>query len=105
MDRRTWNFLAVGLLIAVGIAGFLSTFASGEPDGLERVAIDQGFDDTAEDPALDSPLADYAVEGIENEKVATGLAGVIGVAVTLGLTVGILKIVQYRRRLTTDTAD
>jgi len=90
--------MAGGLVVAIAIAGILSSFASGEPDGLERVAIDQGFEDTAEDPKLDSPLADYSVKGIENDGLATGLAGVIGVIVTLGLMIGILKIVQWHCR-------
>ena len=50
MDRRTWAFLAAGLVLAIGIAGFSGLFSSGEPDGLERVSIDQGFDDDASRP-------------------------------------------------------
>jgi hypothetical protein len=103
MDRRTWAFLASGLVIALGVAGFMSLLSSDDPDGLERVSIDQGFDNTAQDPSLDTPLADYAVEGVENDGLATGLAGVIGVILTLGLTVGILKVVQSRRRVDPDT--
>ena len=98
MDRRTRGFLAVGLAVALLVAGVVSLFASDQPDGLERVSIDQGFADSAQDSAIDSPLADYAVEGIENEGLSTGLAGIIGVAVTLLLTVGILKIARLRRR-------
>lgn len=103
MDKRTWAFLAAGLVLAIGIAGFSGLFSSGEPDGLERVSIDQGFDDDATDSALDSPLSDYGVEGVDNDGLSTGLAGVIGVVVTLGLTMGILKIVQLRRKQTADT--
>ncbi|MCJ7726238.1 MAG: PDGLE domain-containing protein [Acidimicrobiia bacterium] len=97
MDRRTWGFVAGGLVVALLVAGGLSLLASGEPDGLERVSIDQGFDDAAQAPSLDSPLADYAVEGVENSGLSTALAGIVGVVVTLLLTVGILKIVQHRR--------
>ncbi len=98
MDRRTRTFIAGGLALTVVVAALLSLLASGEPDGLERIAIDKGFEETAADPALDSPLADYAVEGVDNQGVSTALAGIIGVAITLGLTVGVLKIVQWRRR-------
>ena len=87
MDKRLGWFLGAGLVIALVVAGVLSGFASGEPDGLERVSIDQGFEETAEEHGLaDSPLADYAVEGVEDGRLSTGLAGVIGVAITLAVS-------------------
>jgi cobalt/nickel transport system permease protein len=84
-------FLGIGLLVTLLVAGIASGFASSEPDGLEKVAIEEGFDETAEDHALaDAPLADYGVEGVENERVGTGLAGIIGVGITLVVMVGLL---------------
>ena len=91
MDRRTWAFLGIGLVVTLVVAVFVSGFASDQPDGLERVAIDQGFEDQADDHALEgSPLADYSVEGIENEGLSNGVSGVIGVAITLAVTVALL---------------
>jgi hypothetical protein len=81
----------------------MSLLSSDDPDGLERVSIDQGFDDTARDPSIDTPLTDYSVDGVENDGLATGLAGVIGVVLTLVLTIGILKVVQARRRVDPDS--
>ena len=90
MDRRLLWFLGIGLIVALLVAGLLSGFASGEPDGLERVSIDEGFDEAAADHALgDSPLAYYAVEGVEDGRLSTGLAGVIGVGVTLAVAAGL----------------
>lgn len=87
MDKRLWWFLGIGLLVALLVAGVLSGFASGSPDGLERVSIDEGFDETAQDHTLaDSPLADYSVAGVEDERLSTGLAGIIGVTITLALS-------------------
>lgn len=104
MDRRTWWFVIGGLVVTVAVAAVVSGFASGEPDGLEKVSIDQGFDAAATDHALaDSPLADYTVQGVDNERVSTGLAGVLGVAITLTSTVGLLygaRYLQRRRRST-----
>ena len=99
MDRRTRLFVLAGLVATVLVAAVVSGFASGDPDGLERVAIDQGFEETAGDHALDgSPLADYAVEGIDDERVSTGAAGIIGVAATLAVTVGLLYGVRFLQR-------
>jgi hypothetical protein len=102
MDKRLWWFLGIALMVVLVVAGVLSGFAADDPDGLERVAIDQGFDETAEDHALaGSPLADYAVEGVEDGRLSTGLAGVIGVTITLvvagGLFYGIRLYGKARR--------
>jgi cobalt/nickel transport system permease protein len=79
--RTTGFFIGLGLAVALILAFFVSPFASSKPDGLEKVSIDKGFDDTAKDHALaDAPLAEYGVEGVDNARLSTGLAGIIGVA-------------------------
>ena len=84
--RSAKGLLIGGLLLAFLLAGFLSGFASSEPDGLEKVAGDQGFLEAGRDSAVSGfPLADYAVRGIEDERLAGGLAGVIGVLLTLAV--------------------
>jgi hypothetical protein len=104
MDRRTWLFIIAGLAVTILVAAVASGFASSEPDGLEKVSIEEGFDETAEEHALaDSPLADYAVEGVDNERVSTGLAGVVGVIITLLLMTGLLLGVSRLRRSRADT--
>lgn len=99
--RRTAGtrpFLIAGLLVAIALALFVSPFASSSPDGLEKVSIDQGFDDTAEDHALsDSPVADYGVQGVGDERVSTGLAGLIGVLLTFGIGAGLFGLLRRRR--------
>ena len=103
MDRRLWIFLGIGLLVALLIAGVVSGFASSDPDGLERVSIDEGFDEAAADHALaDSPLADYAVEGVEDGRLSTGLAGIIGVAITLALSVALFGGIRLYGRARRD---
>ncbi len=67
--RTIGLFVGLGLAVALVLAFFVSPFASSKPDGLEKVAIDQGFDDTAKDHALaDAPLADYGVEGVDDAR-------------------------------------
>jgi cobalt/nickel transport system permease protein len=78
------GLVLAGLLVALALAALASPFASSRPDGLNRVAADHGFDRAARaGAAADSPLAGYAVEHVDNDKVAKGLAGVIGVGVTV----------------------
>ena len=77
------KLLVIGLLASIVIAGFLSFYASSQPDGLEKVSADQGLDVTAVDSVnADSALADYGVAGVENERASAFLGGVIGVAIT-----------------------
>jgi hypothetical protein len=91
-------FLAAGLLVAVGLALVVSGFATSSPDGLEKVTGDKGFLDTAKDHLFaDGPLADYAVKGVGNERLSTGLSGLIGVLITFGVGWGLFALVRGRR--------
>jgi uncharacterized membrane protein len=92
-----------GLLVTLGLAFLVSPFASSSPDGLEKVATDEGFIDTAEEHDLaDSPLADYGVSGVDDESLSTGLSGVIGVAITLGIALVLFGIFHARRPAAAD---
>ena len=93
-DRRPVGaraFVLGGLLVAVFFAAVVSQFAVDDPDGLERVAIDEGFERSAEEHAIaDSIFADYATAGIDNETVSLAVAGIAGVALTLLVGFGLL---------------
>lgn len=84
---RFWAFATGALVVAAALAVFVSPFASSSPDGLERVAADEGFEAAAaEEPVWGlSPLFDYQMPGIGDERVATAVAGLIGVIVLFGL--------------------
>ena len=98
MGVRWW---VVGYVIAVAVT-LLAPLASGSPDGLERVAEDAGFIERAQDAPY-AIIADYVVPGIQNEGLATILAGIIGVtviyAVVAGAMYGLYSL--YRRRSAT----
>lgn len=84
--RSAKGLLVGGLLLAFLLAGFFSGYASSSPDGLEKVAGDQGFLEAGRDSGFaGSPLADYAVRGIDDERLAGGLAGVLGVLMTVAV--------------------
>ena len=74
------KFYIAGFVISLFLAGVVSFYASSSPDGLEKVAEDIGFIETAKDHTIaDGTLADYGVKGIENERASVGVAGVAGV--------------------------
>ena len=90
-------FFAIGLLACLLIAGVASFYASGSPDGLERVAADKGFEDTAEEHAMEGgPLADYATRGVDNARLSGGLAGVAGVGLTAIVAGGLFLLLGRR---------
>lgn len=94
---RTRTLTAVGLVVALLLAGVASYYASAHPDGLEYVAERTGFLDTADEhAAADGPLADYTTEGVENDRLSGGLAGVIGALVVLLLAGGLALAVRRR---------
>nr|WP_239149671.1 energy-coupling factor ABC transporter permease [Streptomyces sp. SID12501] len=97
-SHRTRNVWLTGLAASLVLAGGVSFYASASPDGLEKVAADKGIDAKAEDhAAADSPLADYSVEGITDGRLSGGLAGVIGVGVTIVAGTGVFWAVRRRR--------
>jgi cobalt/nickel transport protein len=94
---RTRTFLLTGLVVALLLGGVASYYASSHPDGLEHVAEQVGFGDTADDhPVADGPMADYQVSGVDDARLSGGLAGVVGILVTLGLAGGVAFAVRRR---------
>jgi cobalt/nickel transport protein len=108
--RSTAAFFLGFLAVCLVVAGGLSYFASSDPDGLDTVTL-HGCDvvqtgagehlvgtciaQNADDHALaGSPLADYTVGGSEG---TVGVAGVIGVVVTLTLAGGLFWLLRRRR--------
>ncbi|HTE63727.1 MAG TPA: PDGLE domain-containing protein [Solirubrobacteraceae bacterium] len=86
-------FAILALALAVGLAVAVSPFASSAPDGLERVATDHGFVD--EQRQHGAPAPGYAFPGIDDPKLATGMAGFAGTLLVFGLGYGLAAV---RRR-------
>ncbi|NAS25448.1 cobalt ABC transporter permease [Herbidospora sp. NEAU-GS84] len=86
-------FLVGGGIVALLLAGVVSFFASSSPDGLERVAEDEGFIGAATDHSFGGfLLADYGDVG----GVPVGVAGIIGVVITLLVGGAILWSVRQK---------
>jgi hypothetical protein len=92
-SRAWW---VAGLAIAVLIVIILVPMASGDPDGLERVAEDSGFLASAQE-ALYSILPDYSVPGLEDATLTTILAGLIGVGLVFAIMWGLGSLLARRR--------
>lgn len=92
MRLKWWH---IALLICLAVA-LLAPLASSSPDGLERVAKDEGFIESA----LEAPfqlIADYLFPGIENEALATILAGIIGTLVIFGVVYSMAWLLKRGR--------
>jgi cobalt/nickel transport system permease protein len=96
----TLAFVIIGIAAAVALVIFLAPNANPNPDGLEKVAADQGIDSEVRGHALaDTPLADYGVSGVDNRYVGTWVAGLTGVAVTFAIGAGVVFVVRRARRV------
>jgi len=92
--RIKWWHIALVICLAVA---FLSPLASSSPDGLEKVAEDHGFVEQAHEAPF-QVIADYLFPGIENEALATVLAGIIGTLVIFGTVYGLARLLRLRKR-------
>jgi cobalt/nickel transport protein len=92
-------FVFVGLAIALSIAAFLSPLASQDPDGLDRVAEDLKFNEKAVELPITGKLPtaqifdEYSLKAVSDEKLSTGIAGILGTLLTFGLTWSVGKLV------------
>ena len=93
MKSKWW---LVSLLVCLAVAG-LSPLASSAPDGLERVAQDQGFGGLAKAPPL-RLIADYLFPGIENGTTATILAGMLGTLLLFSMAYALAWLLAFRKR-------
>ena len=95
MRRGNLALLAGGLVVALLVVVVLAPNASSSPDGLERVAEDQGFADRAEGARFEL-LSDYSIPGVDNEAASTILAGVVGVLVITAIALLAARALRWR---------
>jgi ABC-type Fe3+-siderophore transport system permease subunit len=92
MNKKWWLIALIFCLILATI----SPLASSSPDGLEKVAEDKGIVDLAQEAHYEV-VADYIFPGIENEAVATILAGLIGALILFGVVYSLAWLVKSRK--------
>ncbi|MFA7295604.1 MAG: PDGLE domain-containing protein [Dehalococcoidia bacterium] len=93
--RRT--LLLTGIAIALLVAAVASFAASPAPDGLERVAEDQGFLERAQDARYEL-LPDYTIPGLGEGPLSTAAAGAVGVLVVAAATLGAGALLRRRHK-------
>jgi cobalt/nickel transport protein len=71
------------VIVALGLAVFVSPFASANPDGLDKTAETLSFADKAAEP-IPAPMPDYTVGAIKLPRVGTSVAGGIGTMAAFG---------------------
>jgi len=86
----------IGLAIAALIVIILAPLASPDPDGLERVAEDNGFIDQATN-FFSGLFSDYAIPGIDDPRMSTILSGLLGVVIVVGIMFLVGRILARRR--------
>ena len=97
VSRSIRGIVIGGGAAALVLAGVVSFYASGNPDGLEYVAGENGFLRTARDHLLGgSALADYGEVG----GIPIGVAGVLGVLLIIGAGWLVFRSVSRRSRRT-----
>ncbi|PKO15382.1 MAG: cobalamin biosynthesis protein CbiM [Chloroflexi bacterium HGW-Chloroflexi-10] len=83
-NRTVW----IGGAVVTVILAVLSPIASSHPDGLEWVAEKIGFLDKARG-AVYNVVPDYVMPGLNNEALATIIAGIIGAIIVFAVAYGV----------------
>jgi len=91
MKFKWWH----GALILALFLALLSPLASSSPDGLERVAEDKGFIETARE-AVFEVIPDYVMPGVGNEAGATILAGIVGTLILFGIGYALARLLKAK---------
>jgi len=101
MSKGVWSVVFVGLMISLVIAGVVSYYADPNPDGLERVAEDQGFiEDAAESANAEIFASDYGIAGVEDDRLSVGLAGLLGIVVMVIVGFGLFWLLGRGKKST-----
>jgi hypothetical protein len=92
------GFTIIVLAVAIGLCSAFSPFASGDPDGLVKVAERQHFDDRGRLAGVQqhAPAGGYAFPGVHDERLAKGLAGFGGSIAVFLLGAGVATLMRRR---------
>jgi hypothetical protein len=98
--KKTWLFIALGLVVCLVLAAVVSPWASSDPDGLEKVSQDKGFSAKEQESAWKwSFMPDYWSEDADGKAtpIKKALAGVAGTLIVFALGFGAAKLIARRK--------
>ncbi len=84
----------VGLILSFIVGFMLSPYASSLPDGLEKVAIKYNL---KEKVLFNAPFKDYQVKILDNDRLATSFAGLIGTGIVFISVIGLFKLISRKK--------
>lgn len=90
-----WKVIGIWLSIAIVLGGFVSLFASSNPDGYLTAAGKLGVLNRTK-TLFESPFSGYTIPGLSGTSSAN-FAGILGVFITIGIFILIGKMVTKKR--------
>lgn len=95
-ERAHPRWWLIGIAVAAVVVVAASLWASTDPDGLNRIAADLGFDTLAQDAPYEL-LPGYSVPGLEGP-LSKVLAGLIGMLLVFAVAFGVGRLLIRRRQ-------
>jgi cobalt/nickel transport system permease protein len=95
------EFLAYGMIVALGLAIFVSPYACSWPDGLDKIAQKFGFEGRVA-ALIQGWIPDYKMPGITSVGFATAVAGAVGTLIMFGLACLVGRLLVRKNDQTND---
>jgi cobalt/nickel transport system permease protein len=95
------EFLAYGMIVALGLAIFVSPYACSWPDGLDKIAEKFGFEGRVAS-LIKAWIPDYKMPGITSVGIATAVAGAVGTLMMFGLACLVGRLLVRKNDQTKD---
>lgn len=96
MEKKTKQFIIIGLVVAIIIAVLAPFLASSNPDGLESAAEKILLPGVNDEAIHESPMPDYIIPSLGENPISGALAIVIGVIVVFALAYGLGYLLKKR---------
>lgn len=98
MEKKTKQFIIIGLAVAIVIAVLAPFLASSNPDGLESAAEKVLLPGVSDEAVHESPMPDYIIPSLGETPISGALAIVIGVIVVFALAYGLGYLLKRRNK-------